>query len=89
MASAVRTAEKALGSARFAPAAREASSLKFRRSLFVVENVRQGELFTARNVRSIRPSDGLHPRHLQEVLGQRAARDIEAGTPLDWPMVAR
>ena len=89
MVDAVRTTEKALGSVQFAPFAREAGSLKFRRSLFVTENVRKGEVFTAQNVRSVRPSDGLHPRHLKEVLGQRATRDIEKGTPLDWTMILR
>jgi pseudaminic acid synthase len=88
MVGAVRSAEKALGTVQFAPSPREAGSRKFRRSLFVAENIKKGEVFTAQNVRSVRPSDGLHPRHLNEVLGQRAARDIEKGTPLDWTMVA-
>jgi N-acetylneuraminate synthase len=73
----------------FAPGKREANSLRFRRSLFVVEDIRKGELFTKQNVRSIRPADGLHPRHLDEILGRRAACDIERGTPLAWKLVAR
>jgi len=89
MVDAVRVAEKALGSVRFAPGAREASGLQFRRSLFVVDNVKSGDVFTKSNVRSIRPADGLHPRHLDEVLGQRAVCDIERGTPLQWNLVAR
>ncbi len=89
MVDAVRTAEKALGSPQFGPGKRESNSLRFRRSLFVVEDVRQGELFTDQNVRSIRPSDGLHPRHLNEILGRRAATDIERGTPLSWKLVVR
>jgi len=89
MVDAVRTAEKALGSPQFGPGKREANSLRFRRSLFVVADVKRGELFTERNVRSIRPSDGLHPRHLNEVLGRRAATDIERGTPLRWDIVMR
>ena len=89
MVDAVRTAEKALGAPQFGPGKRESNSLKFRRSLFVVEDVRQGELFTRQNVRSIRPSDGLHPRHLNKVLGRRAATDIERGTPLSWKLVVR
>jgi pseudaminic acid synthase len=89
MVDAVRTAEKALGSPQFSPGNREANSLKFRRSLFVVEDVKRGEVFTKQNVRSIRPADGLHPRHLSEVLGQRATCDIERGTPLRWALVAR
>jgi N-acetylneuraminate synthase len=89
MVEAVRTAEKALGSVQFASGPREANSRKFRRSLFVVEDIKKGELFTKQNVRSIRPADGLHPRHFNEVLGKRAACDVERGTPLSWVMVAR
>lgn len=89
MVDAVRIAEKALGSVQFAPGPHEVNSLKFRRSLFVVADVRKGEVFTAENVRSIRPANGLHPRHLEEVLGQRAACDIERGTPLDWKLITR
>ena len=89
MVDAVRTAEKALGSVKFASGPREANSRKFRRSLFVVEDIKQGELFTRQNMRSIRPADGLHPRHFNEVLGRRAACDVERGTPLSWALVER
>jgi sialic acid synthase SpsE len=85
----VRTAEKTLGSPQFTLGKQEANSLKFRRSLFVVEDVKRGDVFTKKNVRSIRPADGLHPRHIDEILGQRAACDIERGTPLSWTMVER
>jgi N-acetylneuraminate synthase len=89
MVEAVRTAEKALGSIQFASGPREASSRRFRRSLFVVEDIKKGELLTKQNVRSIRPADGLHPRHFNEVLGKRAACDVERGTPLSWALVAQ
>lgn len=89
MVEAVHTAEKALGSVQFTSGAREAGSRKFRRSLFVVEDIKKGELLTKQNVRSIRPADGLHPRHLNEVLGKRATCDVERGTPLSWALVAR
>jgi N-acetylneuraminate synthase len=89
MVDAVRVAEKALGRLQFGPSEREASSLKFRRSLFVVEDLKEGQPFTRKNVRSIRPADGLHPRHLDEVVGRRATCDIERGTPLRWTMVER
>ena len=89
MVDSVRVAERALGSVRFGHGEREAGGLQFRRSLFVIENVKRGDVFTKSNVRSIRPADGLHPRHLDEVLGQRASCDIERGTPLQWNLVAR
>ncbi|MGH9644604.1 MAG: pseudaminic acid synthase, partial [Terriglobales bacterium] len=59
MVDAVRVAERSLGSVQFGPGERETGSLKFRRSLFIVENVKRGDLFTKSNVRSIRPADGL------------------------------
>jgi pseudaminic acid synthase len=89
MVAAVRTAEQALGSVQFTPGAREANSLRFRRSLFVVEDVKKGEMFTRQNVRSIRPANGLHPHHLNEVVGKRADRDIERGTPFGWDLIAK
>ncbi len=89
MVEAVRTAERALGEIRFGVSVGEENSRVFRRSLFVVHDIRQGDLFTAGNVRSIRPGHGLHPRHLPQVLAKRAACDIERGTPLDWDLIAK
>jgi pseudaminic acid synthase len=89
MVDAVRTAEKSLGDVYFGYSEKEQASRRFRRSLFVVEDVKQGELFSSRNVRSIRPADGLHTRHLGEVLGKRAARDIQRGTPVSWDLIVR
>ena len=89
MVDAVRTAEKALGRVHFGLSSKEEASRAHRRSLFVVQDVKRGETFTAANVRSIRPGNGLHPRHLEEVLGKRAARDTERGTPLSWELVIR
>jgi len=87
MVDAVRITEKALGTVHFGIEAKEASSRVFRRSLFVVQDMKQGESFTAENVRSIRPGYGLHTRHLREVLGRCAAEDIQRGTPLSWELV--
>jgi len=89
MVDAVRTAEKALGNVYFGYSEKEQASRRFRRSLFVVEDVKQGEVFSSRNVRSIRPADGLHTRHLGDVLGRRAARDIQRGTPVSWDLIVR
>jgi len=88
MVTAIRTTEKALGRVNYQVSANEAKSRQFRRSLFVVADVKAGEPFTAQNVRSIRPGHGLHTRHLDEVLGQRAVRDLKRGTPLSRDMFA-
>jgi N-acetylneuraminate synthase len=89
MVDAVKTAEKALGKVHFGLSVKEEASRVFRRSLFVVEDVKQGEAFTVANVRSIRPGHGLHPRHLTEVLGKSASREIKRGTPLSWEFIVR
>ena len=89
MVEAIHTAERALGKVHFGVTKSEASSRVFRRSLFVVEDLRAGEEFTPQNVRSIRPAHGLHPRHLPEILGKRAARDTSRGTPLSWDLVEK
>jgi pseudaminic acid synthase len=89
MVSAIRTAEKALGQVCFWLSPKEEASRVFRRSLFVVRDVKRGERFTSENVRSIRPGHGMHTRHLREVLDKRAACDIERGTPLSWELVAK
>lgn len=88
MVEAIRTAERAMGRVSYRLAPCEAASRIFRRSLFVVEAVRKGELFTAGNVRSIRPGHGLPPKFIGDVIGRRAARSIARGSPLDWPMIA-
>ncbi len=88
MVKAVRTAEQALGQVHFGTTEKENSSRAFRRSLFVVKDVLRGEPFTEENVRSIRPADGLHTRHLPEILGGVAACDIAGGTPFRWDFLA-
>ena len=65
----------------------EKDSLKFRRSLFAVKPIKKGEQFTAENVRSIRPSYGLHTRYLKEIIGKTAERDIPFGEPLSMDMI--
>jgi pseudaminic acid synthase len=87
MVQAVRTVEKALGRVKYGVGEEEAKNRVFRRSLFVVKDIKAGEVFTEENVRSIRPGYGLPPRHLDEVLGRRATRDLPRGTPLDWSLI--
>ena len=80
----VRDAERVVGGVRYGPTPAERPSLAFRRSLYVVEDVDAGQALTAENVRSIRPSGGLHPDLIGEVLGRRATAPIRRGTPLEW-----
>ena len=88
MVEAIRSAEKALGEVNYEITEQEAKSRVFRRSLFVVKDMKAGEIFTEENVSSIRPGYGLHPRYLKEVLGRRAAQDIQTGTPLSWELTS-
>jgi len=78
----VKTAWASAGRIRREPKAAEKQAIRFRRSLYVVQDMRAGDAFTADNVRSIRPGFGMAPKHLDEMLGKTAARDITRGTPL-------
>ncbi len=87
MVRAVRQTEKAIGKVSYQLTEREQQSKVFRRSLFVVKDVAAGEAFSKENVRSIRPGHGLHPRHLDIVLGKKARQSIARGTPLSWELI--
>ena len=82
-----RTAWEALGTANYSLKGSEAGNIVFRRSLYATENIAAGERLTEHNVRSIRPGYGLAPKHLHDVLGQTAIRDIARGTPIDWSLI--
>ena len=84
MVDGVREASKAIGQTDYSLSEKDA---KRRRSLFVVEDVQEGEQFTEKNVRSIRPGHGLAPKHLDTVLGSTAAKNVSRGTPLSWKAV--
>jgi len=84
----IRTVERALGTVSYELTESQKKNIVFRRSLFVVQDVKAGEKFGEENVRSIRPGHGLHPRYFDNVLGKVAAKDIERGTPLRWDLVA-
>jgi pseudaminic acid synthase len=84
-----RAAFVACGDGRFKRPPSEKGIEKFRRSLYVVEDIAAGEIFTARNTRSIRPNNGLPPKHLPEILGKAAVRKLTRGTALSWDAVKR
>ena len=85
----VRTVEKAIGKPTYARNADEKSNIVFRRSLFVVKDMKKGEKFTKKNVRSIRPGNGLPPKLYPSVLGKRAAKNIKRATPLSRRLLTR
>jgi N-acetylneuraminate synthase len=87
MADACAAAHAALGSISYALKPSEAGGRSFRRSLYVTADVAAGEMLTGSNVRSIRPGLGLPPKHLPDVLGRRAIRNLTRGEPLDWTML--
>jgi pseudaminic acid synthase len=89
MVDAVRATEKALGQPDYSVGEKEMASRCFRRSLFVIQDMIAGEVFSENNVRSIRPGSGLLPRYFDIVLGSRATRGIRRGTPLSWELVER
>lgn len=88
LAQAVRVTEKALGAVHYGVSPREAASRVFRRSLFVVRDMKAGETFSPENVRAIRPGYGLHTRYLGDILGRTASQDIPRGTPLTWDLIS-
>ena len=87
MVEAVRDVEKALGTVNYDLTEKTRKSREFSRSLFAVEDIKGGELLTNENVRSIRPGFGLHPRHLEQIIGKKARTDIKKGTPLVWALI--
>ncbi len=82
-----RTAWQALGAPRIGATASEREGLRFRRSLYVVEDVLAGDLVTPTNVRSIRPANGLPPDAFSIVESKRFTRDVARGTPMSWSLI--
>ncbi len=87
MVDAIRNIEQAIGTAAIGIGEKAALAKKSGRSLFVVEDIKKGELFSEKNIRSIRPGLGLHPKHYWELLGKKAKTDIERGTPLSFDLI--
>jgi len=75
---------QAMGQVSYGPTAAEMKSLQFRRSLYVVKDLKAGELLTVDNLRAIRPGLGLPTKYISVFLGKRVARDVKRGTALDW-----
>jgi len=82
MVNAVRLAEKMMGKVDYELTDKKLKSREFSRSLYIAEPVKAGELFTEKNVRSVRPGFGMHTKHLKTILGKKAAKDLDKGTAL-------
>lgn len=88
MVEAIRCVERMMGGVHYGcQSEKEKENTFFRRSLFVVKGIKQGEQFSPENVRSIRPSTGLPTKHYNEIMGKKAAQDIGRGTPLSWELI--
>lgn len=87
MVKAVREAEVAVGKVDYSLSPQMLKNRELSRSLYVVENIRTGEMITDRNVRSIRPGFGLHPKYLKDILGRKAAADLVRGIPMKFEYI--
>lgn len=83
----VRIAEQAIGGVQSGPTGQALINRRFGRSLFIAMDMKKGEALTSENLRSVRPGDGLHPRHYRELLGRRLRQDAVKGTPLVWSLL--
>ncbi|SHI40799.1 pseudaminic acid synthase [Clostridium cavendishii DSM 21758] len=83
----IRAVEKALGEVTYELTEKMKRSREHSRSLFIVKDIEEGEVFTEENIRSIRPGYGMHTRYYKEVLGKKSNRFIKKGTPLDWNLI--
>ena len=87
LVSGTEDAWRALGSVSYSPTTQERSSIQFRRSLYVAQDMRAGDVFTLENLRVVRPGLGLPPKFQDKLLGKRIAHDAPKGTPLSWDLV--
>lgn len=87
MVQAVRIAEKAMGAVTYGATLQETIGKKYRRSLFVVKDIKKREVFTQKNIRSIRPGHGLPPLLSEQIMGRKARIDLKKGTPLSWELI--
>jgi pseudaminic acid synthase len=87
MVKAVRETERAIGVVNYSLTDKQKKGRDFCRSLYIVEDVKAGDVITKENMRSIRPGFGMHPKFYNEILGKKARVDLERGTPLRMDMV--
>lgn len=84
MVKAIRDAEKAIGEVSYTLTDKQVKGREFCRSLYVVDSIRKGEEINEKNVRSIRPGYGMHPKHLKAVIGKKVGKNLDKGDRLTW-----
>ena len=87
MVTETKRAWQSLGKVQYDPSDAEKSSGKYRRSLYVTQDMKAGEILTKENLRVIRPGYGLPPKYYDIVLGKTVVRDVEKGTPVSWDIL--
>lgn len=87
MVDSIRKIEKAIGRVKYNKSSTEKNNFIFKRSLFAVKDIMKGESFTNDNIKSIRPSHGLHTKYYNDILGKIASKNIERGTPMSWDLM--
>jgi sialic acid synthase SpsE len=78
---------RSLGNVSYGPTSEEKKSLKFRRSIYVVKDIKPGDILTKDNLRVIRPGFGLAPKYYDQLIGKTAAKEVKAGTPTDFSLL--
>lgn len=85
----IRSNERANGTINFNIANSSKKNMNGRRSIYVIRDIKKGEYFNSENIKSIRPSYGLHPKHLDKFLGKKALYSIKKGMRLKWNMLKK
>lgn len=83
----IRHIESALGEITYDLNEKTKKNREFSRSLFFTEDIKKGEVISKKNMRSIRPGYGLHPRNYNKIIGRQVSKDIDRGTPVDWSLI--
>jgi N-acetylneuraminate synthase len=79
---------QSLGRVQYGPTDEEISSLKFRRSLYISQDMKAGDILTHKNLRSVRPGIGLPPKYYEVIIGKKVKENLKKGTPLSWDIIA-
>jgi len=82
-----KRAWQSLGKVTYGPSESEKGSLVFRRSLYIAEDMKKGDVLTEKNLRIVRPGLGLAPKYYDVLLGKRVNRDVQCGTALEWGLL--